>query len=178
MGGKLMGQCYTLVLSRSYRDVLMAYCNYADDSGKNAYPSTQRVAWMCDISEKQVQRIRSKLIEMEILIPVANVKGGRGLTTHYEVDLTKARVKPEFRRKSDTQMSPFAQTNPDILISERRTFQNSNPDILSANPDTQMSPDPSVDPTAKPLVDPPVLRPPFSSPQFLASLADYEQHRN
>ena len=158
MSGKLMGQCFTLVLSRSARDVLMAFCNYAADNGDGAYPSLARVAWMCDLSKRQVRRIVSTLVDAGLLEPVAFAKGGRGHSACYRVNLSAGLQKPEYRRyeKADTQTSPFNRQKADMLIVERRTHRSQKADILDSKDDTQVSSDPSFDPSA---MDPPFMDP-------------------
>ncbi|MGI8731839.1 MAG: helix-turn-helix domain-containing protein [Pyrinomonadaceae bacterium] len=164
MSGKLMGQCYTLVLSRSQREVLMAFCNYADDTGAGAYPSIARVAWMCDLSERQVRRIVADLVAAALLEPVACLKGGRGHPVLYRVKLSAGTLKEEYRKeikadtqtspftaqKADTQASPFTAQKADMPAEERRTFRAQKADISSAKPDTRVSADPSGDPSVDP----------------------------
>jgi hypothetical protein len=159
-----MGQCFTLVLSQAYRQVLMAYCNYADDEGENTYPSIERVAWMCDLSDRQVRRIvhgKNKepgLIDIGLLEPLAYGKGGRGHSPLYRVNLSKGEMKPEYRRKikTDIQMSSFTDQKADIPDVERRTSQARNPDITSVKADIQMSADPSLQPLLDPSCNPSV----------------------
>lgn len=145
MSGKLMGQVFSLVLTRVQRDVMQAFCDHAKDNGEGAYPSIRLVAWKCDLSERQARRVVRKLVDMKLLLPVAYEKGGRGRATQYRIDLSAGTQKPTYnaRSKPDTQMSPFTKAKSDNPELKRMTSQ-------KRKAVTQVSPQPPIEPSIEP----------------------------
>lgn len=145
MSGKLMGKVYALKLTRVQRDVLQAICDHAKDDGTGAYPSVAYLAWKCDLSERQTKRVLKQLENVNLIARVAYAKGGRGRSPLYRVNLSAGMMKPPFQptSKGDIAMSPFPVSKGDISSRKRVTSR-------SQKGDTQMSPQPSVEPPVKP----------------------------
>ncbi len=152
MSGKLMGQCFSIVLTRVARDVLQALSDHAKDDGTGAFPSVALLAWKTDLSERQTQRVLKKLASMQLIERVAYAKGGRGRTPHYRVNIAAGTQKAPFEshQKGDNQKSPFTATKGDISRSKRVTFRTVKGDISSQKGDMKMSPDPSSEPSVEP----------------------------
>jgi len=63
-----MGLVWDSDLERDEKYVLLAYADHADHTGRSIYPGDPLVAYKTGYSEKQVTRIRLKLIAKKILI--------------------------------------------------------------------------------------------------------------
>jgi hypothetical protein len=108
MSGKLMGQVYSLLLTRSERDVLLALADHADDDGRNARPGVGYMAWKTELSTRQVERCLLALRRKGIIARVGG--GGNGKATEYLIDLSQAVRKTPYApkapsRSADTIMS-------------------------------------------------------------------------
>lgn len=86
-----MSQVWDLDLPTSDKFVLMRFADFADDDGRNSYPSYERVAIWCGVSLRTVNRIVTRMKDAGVLVPERNRGGGRGLTVNYRIDLAKAR---------------------------------------------------------------------------------------
>jgi hypothetical protein len=120
MSGKLMGQVYGLVLTRSERDVLLALADHADDDGRNARPGVGFIAWKTELSTRQVERSLLSLRKKSIIARISG--GGNGRATLYRIDLSQAVHKTPYApkapsRSSDTIMSDDSH---DTMMSDDR----------------------------------------------------------
>lgn len=95
MSIKLMSQVWEKMLTHSEQSVLLAMTDYADDEGRNCYPSYERLAWKTGYSKRQVQRIIQGLCDVEILIIVKPATQHH--SPHYWICLNKACDKAPFR---------------------------------------------------------------------------------
>jgi hypothetical protein len=70
MSVKIMAQIWELDIERQVKWVLMALGDYADDDGRNIYPSLRKLAWKTDYSLRSIQRITGWLREKGALIEI------------------------------------------------------------------------------------------------------------
>jgi hypothetical protein len=91
-----------LAIGHGEQTVLAALCAHADDNGGSCFPSVGRLSWETNYSERQVQYIIRNLEDLGIVRRVTNQQGGRGMVTHYQIDIEKAPQKPAFREKDAT----------------------------------------------------------------------------
>jgi hypothetical protein len=129
MSGKIMGQVWDLHLPTNEQLVLLAMADHADHLGQNIWPSVGLIAWKTGYSERTIQRVIKSLLEKEIL-KVQKIRPGK--TTIYCTALENAPLKPKYGDKP----------TPDIDVT---------PDTkdVTPTPDTQMSPEPSYEPSLK-----------------------------
>ena len=136
MSVKIMGGIWELDLPRGEALVLLALADHADHLGNSVYPSVGLVAWKTGLSERHTQRLMRGLEKKGLLVRVRFREGGRGHTTHYRIDLEKARRKSAYEpQKGDA----------DDTHSEKRvTSTTERVTPVSVKGDTAMSPEPSL----------------------------------
>jgi hypothetical protein len=140
MSIKLMSQVWEKQVSHSEQAILLAMADYADDEGRNCYPSYDRLAWKTGYSERQVQRIIKDLCEKGILVILKPATQHQ--STHYWIRLSKAKDKPPFR--VDT-VSTLSESRVDKCDIQGRQMRQSRVDMVST--------DPSLEPSVKPPID-------------------------
>ncbi|ETW93839.1 MAG: hypothetical protein ETSY1_37460 [Candidatus Entotheonella factor] len=94
---------YALDLSGTQQLVLLGLVEHADDEGKGAFPSIERLAWLARCSVRTVQRILNELIDWGTVRPRTARIGGRGRRTVYDLDLTQGPKRPGFQRAKGRQ---------------------------------------------------------------------------
>lgn len=120
-----MSQVWGKDIAGTKRDVLLIYCDYANDEGFTAWPTVRKVAWKAGISPRQAQRTIKQLRGMGVFELAAPHYGQReGM--RYRINLNALPNKPPFQT-GDTQMSGGRVTQ-----------------LCQGTGDTQMSPKPSV----------------------------------
>ena len=95
MSIKLMAQVWEKDLSHSEQSILLAMADYADDDGRNCYPSHERIAWKTGYSTRQVTRIIKELCAKGILFILK--PSTQHQSTHYWIRLNKATAKTPYR---------------------------------------------------------------------------------
>lgn len=71
MSSKLAGRCWDLCLPTEERTVLMAMCECTPHGeGRDIFVGVERIAWMTDMSDRNVRRIQKKLEERGVLVVV------------------------------------------------------------------------------------------------------------
>lgn len=137
-----MSECWTRQIPRSEREVLLVFCDHANDDGYNARPSIARIAWKTDISERHIKRIVQELVRkaaLRITREASHVE-----PTTYRVVLTVYPPKPPFtfKKRGDT-ASP-------LQIALGVTSETSGVTFEAGRGDIAMSPKPSVQPSVQP----------------------------
>lgn len=94
MSIKLMSLVWEKALSHSEQSILLAMADYADDDGRNCYPSYERLAWKTGYSTRQVTRIIKGLCASGILAILR--PSTQHQSTHYWIRLDKAVNKEPF----------------------------------------------------------------------------------
>ena len=74
-------------ISCNQKLVLLKLADCADDDGRNVYPSVQRIARECCLSERTVQRFLRRFVDLGLLSIEANGFGGRGRARLYRMHL-------------------------------------------------------------------------------------------
>lgn len=97
----------TLVFSRRFgsanrKAVALKLADWADDDGSRVFPSLNRVAAECEMSERTVRRIVRQFESEGILTPVVNGGKGPGHTNHWIMNLGAIEDLPITRSKADT----------------------------------------------------------------------------
>jgi hypothetical protein len=134
MSVKVMAYVWDLNLENPARKlVLLAYANYADNQGRNSFPSIATLARKTGFSSRTVQRI-TRLLEADgYLIASGGQQGGRGISAHWRIPISHV----------DTLVSDG--NNHDILASfdgDRVTPETQWATSESEKDDTAMSPEP------------------------------------
>jgi len=94
MSYKLIKEVWRLALTPTQQQVLMAMADYANDDGRNCFPSQPRLAWKTGLSESTVLRTIDKLIAMsilQVLRPATNKAPAR-----YQICLDMGAIKEPF----------------------------------------------------------------------------------
>ena len=138
----IWSEVWRLDLPRNEHYVLLALANYADDDGGKVFPSVGKIAWMCGMTERSVQRILRRLGSAGILVAV---KERPGSTTVYRINIAAGKLKPPWdksRGKSGAIRGGIADSKqggtPDTAVSPHPRHS-----YVTPTPDTAMSPDPS-----------------------------------
>jgi len=95
MSIKLMSQVWDKDLGHSEQSILLAMADYADDEGRNCYPSYARLAWKTGYSTRQVGRIITDLVTKGIVVILK--PSNQHQSAHYWLRLDKAAAKEPFR---------------------------------------------------------------------------------
>lgn len=114
----------------------LALADHAHDDGRHIFPSVDTLAHKSRQSERTVQRLLRKMIQIGWLIPVKNIKGGRGKAVEYRIsydwingdNLTpfqKKGVKPCKKR-----VTPEVEKG-DITVSPQQSYQSGEPSSSS-----------------------------------------------
>ena len=128
MSVKVMAEVWGLDLRTTPKLVLLALSDHADDDGKSAYPSVDRLAWKCGLNRRTVQRTLRELEAAELIVPVAHAAGGRGKATEFHIHTIKGvrmspfiapgkqpeRVTSDPERVTSTTLKGDTQTTPTI----------------------------------------------------------------
>lgn len=122
MGIKLLSQVWEKDIRGPARDVLMVYCDHANDDGRVAWPTIETVAWKAGYSVRQTQRVIKKLRTAGMLRQV-KTHNGRQEGVRYYVDLSGIPDKPA-RGTGDIAMSggrvtQLCQGTGDICVSPK-----------------------------------------------------------
>lgn len=121
MGYDLAKQVWGIKLPPAEREVLRVLCDHANDKDI-AWPSVERIAWFTDMSDRTVQRLLTKLVKAELIIPIAKTLGGRGNTVYYKIDLGKGEQKGECPKKwkNHDKLSEFVSDNDEESANNNR----------------------------------------------------------
>jgi hypothetical protein len=94
MSFKLITEVWQLKLTPTQQQVLLAMADYADDDGRNCFPSQPRLAWKTGLSKSTIVRTIDQLIAMGILkvIRLATNKA----PARYEIWLDMGEMKPPY----------------------------------------------------------------------------------
>lgn len=109
--------------------IALKLADHAGDDGGEIFPSVERISSECELSERQVQRTLKSMVEAGLLM-VTKPGGGKGNTTHYDMDLAAIEA------LQDTYSKPRHNV----------TVTNAKGDIDDAKGDTQSSKGDSVSP--------------------------------
>jgi DNA-binding IscR family transcriptional regulator len=86
----LMSRVFATNLSPSKKIVLLALADFANDEGKNIFPSVATIAKKSSLSHRSVQTILGGFVGSGILHITRNPSGGApGMTRHLEIDLVE-----------------------------------------------------------------------------------------
>lgn len=95
MSFKLLSQVWGKELGRAEQTILLAMADYADDDGRNCYPSYERLAWKTGYSSRQVGRIIKDLLAQGVLVITKPATQHRPPV--YWIRLDAAKDKPPYR---------------------------------------------------------------------------------
>ena len=121
------------------RFVMLALVDYADDNGRNIYPSIETLSKKTGYSERNVQRILKSLEDDGLIIITGRSKYG---TIRIMLNL------PAIQGR----MPEVVDTPPDDNLSQVNDKMSQSYDKMSQN-DDKMSPDPLLNPLINPLLD-------------------------
>ena len=108
-----MALAWDLKLSPTIKLVLLAMCDWANDSGF-CYPSIPTVARKTCISARHCQRIMSELICSDLIAVVGNLQGGMG-SRRYQINL--AALRDGASKGAGDNLSPVVPTSPPPVTS-------------------------------------------------------------
>jgi hypothetical protein len=149
----MSNECSTIVWKRDFgnsnRKVIAArLADHADDEGRGIWPSVERIAAQCNVSDRTVQRVLASFVSEGVLVLVD--EGGRGprSTRRYDFDmgvvsaLPMAQWGPEnLQNKGDT-VSPLENGKGDS-----QSPKGDNPDEKGCHGVTQTTIEPPVEPS-------------------------------
>lgn len=111
----LMSRVFATNLQPSKKIVLLSLADFADDDGKNIFPSVATVAKKSSLSHRSVQSILGDFLRSGILRVTKNPFGGApGKTRHLQIDLTA--LENLMRLARDANISPVLETGADDSI--------------------------------------------------------------
>lgn len=149
MSIRLMSECWTRQIPRSEREVLLVFCDHADDQGYNARPSIARIAWKTDISDRHIKRIVQELVRKTALRITR--ESTHDQPTTYRVVLTVYPPKPPFTFKKRGDIASPLQ----IALGVTSETSGVTPETVgvtfsTGRGDIAMSPKPSLEPSVQP----------------------------
>jgi hypothetical protein len=101
MSLKAISWAWNQKVSSPLKLVLLAFANFADDSGK-CWPSRSRLSELTGFNPRQVQRIMKKLRDGGFIFPIAYAAGGRNKSTVYQMTFEKGDIPDSLlERKGD-----------------------------------------------------------------------------
>lgn len=83
----VMSLIWTRAIPTNPKIVLLKLADHANDDGRNVYPSIERIAAECSLSERTVQRIMAELRKAGVVVVEREGGKGRGDPTLYRIDL-------------------------------------------------------------------------------------------
>jgi len=139
MSYRLQPLIWNTDMKPSQRFVMLALVDYADDNGRNIYPSIETLSKKTGYSERNVQRILKSLEDEGLILIVGRSKYG---TIRITLNLPAIQ-----ERKAVEDDTPT-----DDNLSQINDKMSQNDDKMSQN-DDKMSPDPLINPLINPLLD-------------------------
>lgn len=140
----LIREVWRLKLKPIEQHVLMAMADYADDDGRNCFPSQPRLAWKTGYSERTVTRTIDILIAMgilQVLRPATNKAPAR-----YQICLDVGSIKEPYGKENedfrDVTLSSQSQSRDDSVTPQDGLGcqrDTSRDDCVSTRDDTQSS---------------------------------------
>jgi hypothetical protein len=113
---KLMNLAWDIKMSPTMKLVLLALCDWANDSGF-CFPGMLTLANKACISKRQCQRIMSELISMALISVVGNQQGGMG-SRRYQINV--AGLRESDPNGGGDKLSPVAQVSPAPMTKKRK----------------------------------------------------------
>jgi len=141
----------------------MALCDHANDEGYNARPGVGRLAWKCDMSERQVQRILSQLLKDKAI--TITKEAGFQTPTHYRVNPYVYPEKAPYKPKGD-KLSPLPTPGPIGPMGDKMSpgdISGPKGDKSGAMGDIAMSPESSCMPSFESSESSSLFQPPASA---------------
>ena len=96
MSIKIINSVWDSDLKPNLKAVATAYADFADDDGKNIYPSVERMAYKTNYTPRQIQRLTKQLLGMGILISIG--KHPTYGTNEYALVVENLPKKPPFNQ--------------------------------------------------------------------------------
>lgn len=107
-----MSRVFLTNLQPSKKIVLLALADFANDDGKNIFPSVSTIAKKSSLSDRSVQSIISNFLQSGILLVTKNPWGGApGKTRHLQIDLNA--LENLMRLSRDENFEPVSDTGAD-----------------------------------------------------------------
>lgn len=137
MSVRMMAAVWELQLTPGQLIVMLALADFADDDGRNAYPSLARLSWKAGYSESQTRRILKQLDESGMI----DKDERPGMTTMFTLHVEKGTKKQPFNAKGNKGLQ---NDTPTIAMTGQGLHSYDTP-----TPTIAMTPDPSVYPSVK-----------------------------
>ena len=143
---------WQLDLSSNRKFVLLELADHADPDGRHVFPSQEFIARRTGYSTRQIRRILRELEfcpdpvdgrcsheppeppHLGLIVPVAYMKGGRGMATEYELHLD-----PNSNRNA-VKLSGYSDSKTRTSVTQKEDIGDINPDISDQNPDVGVLP--------------------------------------
>ena len=117
----LMSMAFKSPLPTSEKMVMLVMCDFANDEGNSCFPAVETIAEKASMSPRNVHRILKKLKDDGWIAPEQDIKGGKGKTVPYQINLDGLR--------NPDKLSVFQDApNPDTGVTQTLTDATSNPD--------------------------------------------------
>lgn len=145
MSVEQMGLVWKHQFDHAEQAVMLALADHAHDDGTEIRPGVARIAWKTGYSERQVQRILTKLRDdMEILV-MTRKGDGRGNPNVYRIDWTKGVKKAPFtpKKKGDIEAvkGDISEKKGDIAASPEPSTENHPSEPSCSRRDADASPE-------------------------------------
>lgn len=125
-----MSRCWELDLPSNQKFVLVSMADFADDDGRQCFPSIARLAWKCGYSERAIQRIIRELETAGIVVTIRRSQGGRNHVNQYW-------IRPEHGKKLEPFHNPGKMTG---FADDTPSDATETPSSATRNPD-RMTPE-------------------------------------
>src|SRR5262245_5012598 len=109
---------------------------FAADDGTGIYPSREYVAWLTGKDVRQVTRHLTTLVKLGVFVAVTPRSGGKGLTTHYRLDVEALPPRPRWMAKSRRSRPPADCANLDTDVQLSAGNVDTDVHVSPANLDT------------------------------------------
>lgn len=113
MSIRLMNDAWDTDLPTAHKMVLLTLCDFADDDGRNCWPSVATVAGKASLSDRQAQRVLHSLIDDGFVAVMPGTEnGGRATSRRYLINVDRmAKIAADARARKRAQkgdiLSPF-----------------------------------------------------------------------
>ncbi|WP_432277801.1 helix-turn-helix domain-containing protein [Lysobacter stagni] len=151
MSIKLMTLSWDLDMQPTNKLVLLALCDWANDEGL-CFPSVSSIARRACLSERQSQRVMQTLVAARWIDVVGNENGGRS-SRRYRINVNALR-RGDTGDRGDTGVRGDNLTPPTPTSPLGRHSRRPSGDINDAPGVSQLSPEPSFDPSNEPSTKP------------------------
>jgi hypothetical protein len=105
MSGRLAMMILESGLPRRVKFLASTLALFARDDGTCIFPSRGRLAWLMGVSERQVSKQLTLLVESGVLCPITSRRLGRGRSTSYHLNLERISAREPWQKAGTAVLS-------------------------------------------------------------------------